>query len=241
MRYAILSDIHGNLEALQAVLADAAARSDALLCLGGIIGYGADPEPCVDLVGERALAIVSGNHEHAVVGRLEPGWLNRWARAAAEWTRERLDDDHRAYLGRLPLTAEVGDAWLVHASPVQPDAWDYLVTAQDSVAAFGAFRTRWCFVGHTHVPGAWSLGSSGPAHRPEARTVDVEPGRRYLVNVGSVGQPRDGDPRAAYAIWDVEAGRVQIRRVAYDVAVARAKILAAGLPRVLADRLASGS
>jgi diadenosine tetraphosphatase ApaH/serine/threonine PP2A family protein phosphatase len=241
VRYAILSDIHGNLEALRAVLDDCAGRVDTVLCLGDTVGYGADPLACVELIAERAHTIVGGNHEHAVAGRLGLGWFNRYARAAAEWTRERLDDDHRAYLAALPLQREVEDATLVHASPAQPEEWDYLVTAEDGFAAFPHFATRWCFVGHSHLPGAWSLGSSGPDHHPGARVLQSERGRRYIVNVGSVGQPRDRDPRAAYAVWDVEAGRTEIRRVVYDVATARRKIVEAGLPRLLADRLAAGS
>jgi len=241
LRYAILSDIHGNLEALRAVLADCEGAVDSVLCLGDTVGYGPDPLPCVELVAQKAEAIVSGNHEHAVAGRLDLGWFNRYARAAAEWTRERLDDDHRAYLGALPLLREVAGATLVHASPAQPEEWDYLVTAEDGFGAFGHFATRWCFVGHSHVPGAWSLGSSGPEHLPGVTRLETERGRRYLVNVGSVGQPRDRDPRAAYAVWDAEGGRLEIRRVAYDHAATRRKILDAGLPRLLADRLAAGA
>jgi diadenosine tetraphosphatase ApaH/serine/threonine PP2A family protein phosphatase len=241
VRYAVLSDIHGNLEALDAVLADAAPRTDALLCLGDLVGYGADPVACVEIVGERAQTIVGGNHEHAVAGLLDLEWFNPYARAAAEWTRERLDDDHRTYLAALPLVAQVGDATLAHASPDRPDEWEYLVTAQDGFDAFPAFVTRLCFVGHSHLAGVWSLGSSGPEHRPGPVEVELEPGRRYLVNVGSVGQPRDRDPRAAYAIWDVERGTIAVRRVVYDVASARTKILQRGLPRFLADRLAWGS
>jgi diadenosine tetraphosphatase ApaH/serine/threonine PP2A family protein phosphatase len=205
------------------------------------VGYGADPLPCVELVAARAQVVVAGNHEHAVAGRLDLGWFNRYARAAAEWTREQLDDDHRAWLGALPLVHEMADATLVHASPAQPEEWDYLVTAEDGFAAFGHFSTRWCFVGHSHVPGAWSLGSAGPEHHPGPGRLAMEPGRRYLVNVGSVGQPRDRDPRAAYAVWDAEAGRLEIRRVAYDVTQARRKIVEVGLPRFLADRLAAGA
>ena len=223
MRYAILSDIHANLEALHAVLADAHGRAEGLLCLG----YGADPEACVDLVGERADVVVGGNHEWAVGGRLDLGWFNRHARAAAEWTRDRMDGDHLGWLASRPLTAEVADATLVHASPDHPDEWDYLVAAEDGWDAFPAFTTRLCFVGHSHRPAVWSLGSSGP---------DC-----YIVNVGSVGQPRDRDPRAAYAVWDVEAGKVSIRRVPYDIAAARLKIERAGLPRFLSDRLAAGT
>jgi diadenosine tetraphosphatase ApaH/serine/threonine PP2A family protein phosphatase len=241
VRYAILSDVHGNLEALRAVLADCAETADAVLCLGDIVGYGADPAPCVELVADRAQVVVGGNHEHAVVGQLDLAWFNRHARTAAEWTRARLDDDHRAWLGALPLVGEIADATLVHASPAQPEEWDYLVTAEDGFAAFNHFATRWCFVGHSHVPGAWSMGSAGPEHDPRAVRLSTERGRRYLVNVGSVGQPRDRDPRAAYALWDAEAGWLEIRRVAYDVGEARRKIVTAGLPRLLGDRLAAGA
>jgi diadenosine tetraphosphatase ApaH/serine/threonine PP2A family protein phosphatase len=241
VRYAVLSDIHGNLEALRAVLRDAEGRADDVLCLGDVVGYGADPGPCVELVSTRARAIVAGNHEHAVTNRMDLGWFNRYARAAAEWTREQLDRDCLAYLDGLPLTSEVADATLVHASPRHPEEWEYLVAAADGLAVFDAFATRLCFVGHSHVPAVWSLGSSGPDYERGDVSVTLVAGRRYIVNVGSVGQPRDRDPRAAYALWDLEGRRVSVRRVEYDVAGARAKIEAAGLPRFLADRLAAGA
>jgi diadenosine tetraphosphatase ApaH/serine/threonine PP2A family protein phosphatase len=241
VRYAVVSDIHGNLEALRAVLADAAPRADDVLCLGDVVGYGADPVACVDLIGARAGAVVAGNHEHAVTGAMSLSWFNRYARAAAEWTRTQLDTDCRSYLSALPLTTEVHDATLVHASPRQPDEWEYLVSEADGLEAFDAFATRLCFVGHSHVPAMWSLGSSGPDYARGDVDVTLDSGRRYIVNVGSVGQPRDRDPRAAYALWDADARRVTIRRVAYDVAGARAKIEAAGLPRFLSERLAAGA
>ncbi len=237
MRYAVLSDIHANLEALVAVLADAAPSVDALLCLGDVVGYGADPAPCVELLDARAATVVAGNHEHGVAGLLDLGWFNRHARAALEWTREQLDAEHREWLGARPLVLEIGDALLVHASPRQPDEWEYLLTASDGWEAFAAFSTRLCFLGHSHCPAVWSLGSSGPTYEPAPADVTLDAGRRYIINVGSVGQPRDRDRRAAYAIWDVDARHVEIRRVAYDVTTAARKILEAGLPSVLADRL----
>lgn len=240
MRYAILSDIHANLEALRAVLADAADRADGVLCLGDVVGYGADPAACVEIVGERVDMLVAGNHDHALAGLIEPSWFNTYARAALEWTAGRVDDDHRAWLGGRPLLAEVGDATLVHASPRNPEEWDYLRSGEDGWEVFEAFSTRLCFVGHSHRPAVWSLGSSGPEFEPAATSASLESGRRYIINVGSVGQPRDHDPRAAYAVWDVEARRVDIRRVEYDIDAVRRKIHAAGLPRFLADRLAVG-
>ena len=233
--------MHGNLEALRAVLDDASARAEGVLCLGDVVGYGPDPTACVETLASRATAIVAGNHEQGVAGLLDLAWFNRNARLAVEWTRHTLDADHRAYLAALPLLAQVDDATLVHASPARPEEWDYLVTANDGWEAFAAFSTRLCFVGHSHLPGVWSLGSSGPDHEVGDVDVSFERGRRYIVNVGSVGQPRDRDPRAAYGVWDTDERRFTIRRVPYDLDATRKKIVEAGLPRVLADRLLSGS
>jgi diadenosine tetraphosphatase ApaH/serine/threonine PP2A family protein phosphatase len=228
------------------VLADATSEgAGALLCLGDLVGYGAEPEGCVELVAERAAAVVAGNHEHGALGLLEPAWFNAAARQAARWTGARLDEPLADYLRALPLTAVVGDATLVHASPREPEDWDYLVAAEDGLEVFGAFATRICFVGHSHRPAVWSQGSSGPGFAEGFRAwpveIQLEAGRRYVVNVGSVGQPRDRDARAAYALWDPEERRVTIRRVGYDHRAAAAKILAAGLPPVLAERLAHGA
>jgi diadenosine tetraphosphatase ApaH/serine/threonine PP2A family protein phosphatase len=241
VRYAILSDIHGNLDALRAVLADAAPRADGIICLGDVVGYGPDPAPCLELMAERSVALVAGNHEHGVAGLLDLDWFNPYARVAVEWTQACLDDDHRRYLAGLPLRAAIEEATLVHASPAQPEEWDYLVSAADGFGAFAGFTTRLCFVGHSHRPAVWSLGSWGPDFAPGGFDVAIDAGRRYIVNVGSVGQPRDRDSRAAYAIWDVGARRITGRRVDYDVAAVRRKIGRAGLPTFLADRLAVGA
>jgi diadenosine tetraphosphatase ApaH/serine/threonine PP2A family protein phosphatase len=212
-----------------------------VLVLGDVVGYGADPQACIERVAERASAVVAGNHEHGVAGLLSLDWFNDRARVATEWTRRRLDRDHVDWLATRPLSLTLDDATLVHASPVQPAEWEYLVTSEDGYEALGAFTTRVCFVGHSHRPGMWSVGSSGRSHEPGAREIELEHGRRYLINVGSVGQPRDGDPRAAYARWDVEDRRVTIERVPYDLPTAQGKILRAGLPRFLAERLPIGA
>jgi diadenosine tetraphosphatase ApaH/serine/threonine PP2A family protein phosphatase len=245
IRYAILSDIHANLEALRAVLDDASTHgARVVLCLGDTVGYGADPLACIDRLHERAGAMVAGNHEYGALGRLDLEWFNPVAREAALWTQSQLDADHGGYLAALPVSTTVEDATLVHASPCHPEEWDYLISATDGFEVFGDFETRLCFVGHSHRPGVWSLGSTGPrytaASAPSRSRVKIEDGRRYLVNVGSVGQPRDRDPRAAYAIWDRDDRSITIRRVDYDYRTAAQKIIAAGLPRVLADRLAHG-
>jgi diadenosine tetraphosphatase ApaH/serine/threonine PP2A family protein phosphatase len=247
VRYAVLSDVHGNLEALSAVLADAASEGAlGILCLGDAVGYGADPVPCVELLGERSTRMVAGNHEHGALGLLDVGWFNSAAREAALWTRARLGADHQSFLSALPLTSTLGEATCVHASPRRPEEWDYLVSAEDGFEAFGDFSTRLCFVGHSHRPGVWSLGSSGRAHKDlggpafHDHRVPFHDGRRYIVNVGSVGQPRDRDPRAAYVLWDEHQRNVTLRRVTYDHKAAAAKILKAGLPEGLAVRLAHG-
>jgi diadenosine tetraphosphatase ApaH/serine/threonine PP2A family protein phosphatase len=247
VRYAVLSDVHGNLEALSTVLADAASEGAlGILCLGDAVGYGADPVPCIELLGERSTRMVAGNHEHGALGLLDVGWFNAAARAAALWTRDRLGADHQSFLTGLPLASTLGEATCVHASPRRPEEWDYLLSAEDGFQAFGDFATRLCFVGHSHRPGVWSLGSSGPAYEDLAgpafhdRRVPFHDGRRYIINVGSVGQPRDRDPRAAYVLWDEDERSVTLRRVTYDHKAAAAKILRAGLPRALADRLAHG-
>jgi diadenosine tetraphosphatase ApaH/serine/threonine PP2A family protein phosphatase len=247
VRYAVLSDVHGNLEAISAVLADAASEGAlGMLCLGDTIGYGADPVPCIELLGERSLLMVAGNHEHGALGLLDAGWFNAAARAAALWTRDRLGADHQSFLTALPLASTLGEATCVHASPRRPEEWEYLLSAEDGFQAFGDFATRLCFVGHSHRPGVWSLGSSGPVYEDLAgpafhdRRIPFHDGRRYIINVGSVGQPRDRDPRAAYVLWDEDERSVTLRRVTYDHKTAAAKILRAGLPRTLADRLAYG-
>ena len=247
MRYAVLSDVHGNLEALSAVLADAASEGAlGVLCLGDAVGYGADPVACVELLGERSTGMVAGNHEYGALGLLDLRWFNPAARAAALWTREQLGADHQGYLSGLPLSSALGEATCVHASPRRPEEWEYLLSAEDGFEAFADFATRLCFVGHSHRPGVWSLGSSGPAHEDlggpawHDHRVLFHDGRRYIVNVGSVGQPRDRDPRAAYVVWDEDERSITLRRVMYDHKAAAAKILRAGLPRALADRLAHG-
>ncbi|HET6923838.1 MAG TPA: metallophosphoesterase family protein [Anaeromyxobacteraceae bacterium] len=244
VRYAILSDIHANEPALAAVLADAQVHGvgpGAVLCLGDIVGYGADPGPVVDLMlGYDALA-VAGNHDHAAAGLLDLEWFNPFARAAAEWTADQLHPAQTRYLTGLPLVREHAGATLVHASPEDPGEWPYVVSPGDGARAFTAFSTAVCFIGHSHMPAVWI--------RYEDERVDfargsvqlaIGPEARYLVNVGSVGQPRDGDPAAAYALWDLDAASVEIRRVPYDVMEARRRIHAAGLPLLLGNRLLHG-
>ena len=242
MRYAVISDVHSNEPALRAVLADAERVGiDGILCLGDVVGYGADPLPVIGLLTTAGARCVAGNHDRATVGLADLQWFNPYARRAAEWTAERLGDEETRYLTGLALVEEHQGAMLVHASPHRPERWTYLVSAGDGRAALAATTAALCFVGHSHVPACWVLRPDGVVDfRRGVYRTRTEPGHRYLLNVGSVGQPRDGDPDAAYAVWDLDAGEVAIRRVRYDVVEARRRIHAAGLPELLGDRLLRG-
>ena len=244
MKVAILSDIHANLEALEAVLADiSAARIPRIFCLGDIVGYGASPSECCARISEIAEARVLGNHDEACLGRGHIEHFNFVARTAALWTQKIMDESTRDYLERAPMTfplqADGIEALLVHASPHEPEEWHYVLSEHDAAAAFRACSDRLVFVGHSHVPGIFvEQGGEVGFHR--ALTVTLDPVCRYLVNVGSVGQPRDGDPRAAWCLVDPETREVSVHRVVYDVEAAQKRIRDANLPEILASRLAWG-
>jgi predicted phosphodiesterase len=246
MRYLVLSDIHANLEALEAVLAHAAAAGgwEALVVLGDLVGYGADPNPVIDRIrGLSPLAVIRGNHDKAASGVDDATAFNPAAREAALWTYQALTADNREYLRGLPagpLTIADG-VDICHGAPFDEDA--YIFDGSDAWQALEASRSRLCFFGHTHLAVAFlrsgQVFESIVPDSPET-IVQAADGRRLLVNPGSVGQPRDGDARAAYALYDDQAGVVAIRRVGYAVQQAQEKIVAAGLPRALANRLAVG-
>lgn len=242
MTYGLISDIHGNLEALEAVLPHLDGV-DAYVCLGDIVGYGADPGSCIERVRELpGLRVVAGNHDIAVLGRFELEWFNPFARAAIEWTQEHVSADDKSYLASLPLTAHVEGALLVHGS--LPEEMDYITSVEDARVCFDAMPGDLALVGHTHIseyyvvrqetrfPQQVSLRSGG--------RVELESGLRYIVNPGAVGQPRDGNPDASFGVWDVDAGFIEVRRIPYDMEGAQEKIVAAGLPPSLAERLTIG-
>jgi predicted phosphodiesterase len=237
--FLIVSDIHGNREALEAVLDDARGRYDRIVCLGDLAGYGADPNFTVDWARADVSAIVRGNHDKLCAG-LESFYSYRpAARAAAEWTVQTLTADNRAYLERLPrgpLPYEGFD--LVHGSPLDED--EYLMNTNDVAAISKEIDTPLSFFGHTHLQGGFLIARGGVKPIDRHRALELERDYTYLVNPGSVGQPRDGDPQAAYAICFAKERVVEFRRVAYNVALAAEKIRAAGLPESLASRLLNG-
>jgi diadenosine tetraphosphatase ApaH/serine/threonine PP2A family protein phosphatase len=288
MRYAVLSDIHGNYEALSAVLDDIAqftaeqrAPVDAIWCLGDIVGYGPEPHECVQRVREISALCVAGNHDWAAIGKLDLEEFTPVAANSAKWTAEQLSAQDRIYLRGLPEVTLFDDFTLTHGSPLNP-IWEYLTSPLAATPNFGAFETPFCLVGHTHVPtiflladdvrplppppliltenrvsSAFAPGDSDLAPFPDIEAIPMSasvlcehitpaPGlwlmpdhRRAIVNPGSVGQPRDGDPRAAYIIFDSDLG-FEFRRVAYDVVTTQRKMSAQGLSQRMADRLEKG-
>ncbi len=246
MRYLVLTDIHANLEALDTCVADARPRGfDETLVLGDLVGYGGDPNAVVERV--QALtpkAIVRGNHDKVACGLEQAEGFNAVAKSAAKWTLEALTPAHREWLAALPEgPIDVDDViQICHGSPFDEDA--YIFDELDAVRALKVASRPLCLFGHTHYPvtfelSADSFDSVGSAAAPEMR-VQMKPGCKYLINPGSVGQPRDGDPRAAYAIVDTTEHRVELYRIRYAVKDAQMKVVKAGLPEVLAQRLAVG-
>jgi diadenosine tetraphosphatase ApaH/serine/threonine PP2A family protein phosphatase len=247
MRYLILTDIHANLEALDACLADARRRRfDETLVLGDLVGYGGDPNEVVDrVIALEPRAVVRGNHDKVACGLEQADGFNSVARSAAMWTLEVLTPAHRAWLAALPEGPLVVDdlVEICHGSPFDEDA--YIFDELDAVRALKVSTRPLCLFGHTHYPVTfeWSQSDTvdtvGPASEAEL-TLQLRPRSKYLLNPGSVGQPRDGDPRAAYAIVDVEKKCVELVRVTYAIQDAQSKVVRAGLPEVLAHRLAVG-
>jgi diadenosine tetraphosphatase ApaH/serine/threonine PP2A family protein phosphatase len=245
MRCALFSDVHGNHQALRAVLDDIGRRKiSEIYCLGDIVGYGAEPSLCLKEVEAVTERIVAGNHDHGAVGLTDLSLFNANARKAAEWTARNLTPEERGRLKGLPLTlagrSRAGELLAVHSTPHRPGDWQYILSLDEAEYQFEKFSQPLCFVGHSHQPVFWECDSLGKCSIAGREYVHLESGRRYIVNVGSVGQPRDGDPRAAYAICDWERMEVSIRRVEYDVSTAQQKIIKAGLPARLAERLELG-
>lgn len=239
MKFALFADIHANYHALQAVLADAQEQGCAnFVCLGDIVGYGGNPSECLEAVRTLGCPVVRGNHDEGASDGSSLEDLNPLAEAALLWTREQLSSEQREWLRDLKLVRQVRDFTIVHATLDSPGSWGYVTNRFDAMASFSYQFTSLCFYGHTHVPRVFEKADAVRAGR--GFDVQMERGVKYFINVGSVGQPRDGDWRAAYAIYDSELQTVSLRRVEYDLVGAQTTILDAGLPTLLADRLNFG-
>jgi predicted phosphodiesterase len=239
MRIAIFGDIHANLEAFEVVLADAREQGCvSFICLGDVVGYNANPRECLQKVQSLKCPVVKGNHDDYASSDSSLESFNPLAEIAIQWTRDQLTPSEKAWLGALPLISKVRGFTIVHASLDDPGGWGYVLNQLDAAASFSKQSTELCFFGHTHTPRAYIKDSSVVGYPFEK--IDLDPGKKYFVNVGSVGQPRDGDWRAAYVIFDEEKRTIRLRRLPYDLPKTQGKILAAGLPPRLADRLMFG-
>jgi diadenosine tetraphosphatase ApaH/serine/threonine PP2A family protein phosphatase len=240
VRVGVVTDVHGNLAALEAVVA-AMPSVDALWCLGDVVGYGAEPNECIALLDDLGAVCIVGNHDLAALGRVSLDYFNRDAAVAAAWTAAQLSPEARAWLEARPQTTAAGGVTLAHGSPYDP-VWEYVTSARVADRSLQCFDTAMCLIGHTHLPSSFVQqpnGSVRTEYRAAGEVVHVAEGR-LLANPGSVGQPRDEDPRAAYLIYDADAGTLTWHRIAYPVRVTQERILQAGLPERLARRLAAG-
>lgn len=240
MRYGILSDIHSNLEALERVLRFFKELGvDEYYCLGDIVGYGANPKECLQIIRSLGVTCVAGNHDWAVAGKLNPDNFHPDALEGVYWTRNQLSDEEINCLRGLSLVHKTRDAEFVHAMLSKPERFQYMAYSSEAVETFSLMARPLCFIGHTHVPQIICM-RNGKAQSIKGPGINCDPGQKYILNVGSVGQPRDGNPMAACGIYDTDSRYFEAHRVAYDIAIAQEKILRAGLPASLAERLSLG-
>lgn len=242
MRCAILGDIHSNLTAFQAVLEDAKARGgfDEIWCLGDIVGYGPEPHQCLELLRQFSHICVAGNHDWAAIGKIDTSDFNPVAAQACQWTAQQLTDEDIRYLDSLPLTLTRDSFTLAHGSPRHP-IWEYLLSLELAGDNFNYFATAYCLVGHSHVPLVFEHLGTTVVYKPLTEGAEIQLGaNRLIINPGGVGQPRDGDPRAAYAIYNADTQTICHYRVEYDIAATQKKMVELGLPLPLVLRLSHG-
>lgn len=241
MKWAIISDVHANLAAFEAVLkAIEKDKPDKILMLGDVVGYGPDPDACVSLAKENVDFSILGNHDAAVSGLMDYSAFNMLAKKAVEWTNDHISEESKSYLSERPLVFEDECFIGVHGTPDAPSKWYYILSKSDALDAFDRFEKEICFIGHSHVPAIFEQDQQGKIDFVGASRMLLSPESRYIVNVGSVGQPRDKDPRAAYTIWDTESRDFQQHRVEYDVIKTQKKMIDAKFPGYLILRLQRG-
>ncbi len=239
MKYAIIADIHGNLEAFQVVLEDIKAQNAThVVCLGDVVGYNANPSECLKIVRDMNIPVVKGNHDEYCSTDNPLDGFNPHAAEAVHWTRNQLSDDDKKWLRDLKYSRMAANFTMVHATLDAPERWGYVFDKLAAAASFPYQNTQMCFFGHTHVPVAFMRDTVVRGGTYSKFKVDSS--KKYFINVGAVGQPRDNNPKSAYVIYDMDAQTIELRRLDYDIAAAQAKILAAGLPERLAERLAYG-
>lgn len=241
MRYGIFSDVHSNLEALDAVFGAYQREDiDKYLCAGDVVGYAANPKECIEKVKRFSSVTVAGNHDWASANRLSLDYFNPLAKEAIIWTENILDEKERYYLEGLNLVFKNQDLTMVHGTLDEPGVFDYMTGEDTASRTFELMDTDICFVGHTHLPGVFVRLESGKILYQEGSGIELGAGNKYIVNVGSVGQPRDGNPGPAYCIYDTKSMRVEVKRAGYDTQLARKKVIDAGLPEFFGSRLHTG-
>jgi predicted phosphodiesterase len=241
MRYGIFADVHSNLEALDAVIAAYKKESvDVYLCIGDVVGYGANPKECIAKVKSLAMVTVAGNHDWAAVSLFSPETFNPFAKEAILWTRKQLETQEKDFLETLKLVNKNENLTLVHGTLDSPRDFNYMSDGYIAEESFMRMETSICFIGHSHIAGTFIKEDNDRiSYRLDANFA-IKPENKYIINVGSVGQPRDSNPKAAYCIYDSDKKEIQIKRVEYDTKTARKKIVEAGLPIFLGDRLFLG-
>lgn len=241
MRYFIFSDIHGNLEALEVVLEAMDNLKDCVpVCLGDIVGYGPNPHECIEIIRDRKIRSVVGNHDRAAIEQVDISYFNPYAKEAVLWTRSILKDSDISFLKALPIALTIANMTLVHATPCEPSAWNYLFTLFDAHNNFKCFDTQLCLIGHSHSPIIIVQKVSGDCWVHPHSAIGVQTEHRLIVNVGSVGQPRDGNPDAAYMIYDDKEQTIEIFRIPYRLRKTQEKMKRHGLPDYLIERLELG-
>ncbi len=241
MRYGIFSDVHSNVEALDAVIrAYKKEDIDKYLCVGDVVGYAANPKECIERVKALVMITVAGNHDWASVDLFSVDYFNDYAREAIFWNKRNLDDNSRLFLESLELVYKNEDFILVHGTLDNPQDFSYMTDSYIASQTFRLMETNICFVGHLHVAGIFIEDKARRTYYREEGRIDIKDENKYIVNVGSVGQPRDSNPKAAYCIYDTDKKEILIKRVAYDVETTRKKIIDVGLPKFLGDRLLVG-
>ncbi len=239
MKYALISDVHANLEALTAVLEKIESLNIShILCLGDAIGYGANPEECAQLIQQKCDICLMGNHEAAVVGNLDISYFTQYAKDAALWTRNNISEQTLNWASNLPLMSTIHNFTLIHGSLYQPEMFNYVQTIADAEYNFTVMDTRILFLGHSHQPLAFF--NTDPMTYTLGPEIELDNSDKIIVNIGSVGQPRDENPLSCFAVYDSEENIVELIRVPYDYKKTAQKIIAAGLPEALAIRLSIG-
>jgi predicted phosphodiesterase len=241
MRLGFFSDVHSNLEALKSTMEDfRKEKLEKIFFLGDAVGYGPDPNECVELIQKVSQKSIMGNHDFVALNLMETNWFNQYAKEAIQWTKSKLSEKNMELLSEYAMDHRVDIFHLVHSTPKEPANWDYIFTLDEAEENFSFFNHRVCLIGHSHRPFIIKKSDQRHCLLVNETGVEIEDGFKYLINIGSVGQPRDGDSRACYLIYDDQTKNAKLKRVSYDIKKTQTKMKKAKLPQFLIDRLSFG-